>query len=67
MIISVAKANPIAITVTEKQLTVCKVFNDVSLLRQLLSLLSSILTILLTCPSNDTLLCYGITTPFYSE
>ncbi len=28
------------------------------LLRQLLSLLSSILTILLTCPNSDSMLCY---------
>ncbi len=33
--------------------------NDVSVLGQLLSLLSSILTILLTCPNGDTLLCYS--------
>ncbi len=30
-----------------------------SVLGQLLSLLSSILTILLTCPNSDTLLCYS--------
>ncbi len=33
--------------------------NNVSVLGQLLDLLSSILTILLTCPNNDTLLCYS--------
>ncbi len=32
---------------------------DVSVLGQQLSLLSSILTILLTCPNNDTLLRYN--------
>ncbi len=31
----------------------------VSALGQLLNLLSSILTILLTCPNNNTLLCYS--------
>ncbi len=33
--------------------------NDVSVFEQSLSLLRSILTILLTCPNSDTLLCYS--------
>ncbi len=33
--------------------------NDVSVLVQSLNLLSSVLTILLTCPNSNTLLCYS--------